>query len=103
MEGCEDLANHRNGAVESGVAEEYPAKTYEVEGYKHSRYLAPTCTAILLRAMQQTAQAFMQRQSHSVQSAPYYKVPRSSVPQSSQQHGENQVDVGTQLTLTVSA
>ena len=103
MEGGEYLADHGNRTFELGIAEEYPAEADEVEGDDYGEHAAPAGTAVGLGTVKQTAEELVYGQCHSMKSAPYDEIPRSAVPESAQQHGEYQVEIGTQLAFPVAA
>ena len=103
MERGEDLTDHGNRTGKLGVAEENPAEAHEVKGDNHGKHAAPSGTAVGLGTMKQAAEELVYGKCYAVQAAPYDEVPRSAVPESAQQHGQNQVDVGTYLAFPVTA
>ena len=101
MERGEDLTDHGNRTGKLGVAEEDPAEAHEVESDNHSKETSPPGTAVGLGTMKQAAEELVNSKCYPMQSAPYDEIPRSAVPESTQQHGQNQVDVGTDLAFPV--
>ena len=75
MERSEYLTNHRYRTFEFGVTEEYPAETYEMEGNDDSKNTSPAGTAVVLGAMEQTADKFMHGQSYTVKCSPDNEIP----------------------------
>ena len=103
MERGKDLTDHGNRTGKLGVAEENPAEAHEMESDNHGKHTAPSDTAVSFRTMKQAAEELVYGKCYAVQSAPYDEIPRSTVPESAQQHGQNQVDVGTDLAFPVAA
>ena len=44
---------------------------------------------------------FVNDKSHTIHPAPDHKLPAGTVPETSEEHGQHQVDIGTELTLPV--
>ena len=75
-----NLREHRHGALERAVTEEYPTEAGEVEGDDDGDYLLPAVRNGCLRLAFQIAPPLMACQRYAVQSAPNDKVPRGAVP-----------------------
>ncbi len=103
MEGGGHLAQHDEGGLEGGVAEKNPAKADKMEGEQHATHTPPAGAAVVLGTVQPVPKGLVRRQCQTVQTTPYHEIQRGTVPQPSQQHGHDQIEIGTEPALPVAA
>ena len=72
-----------------------------MESDQYRKEAADSRTAVRLGTLQQTAEELMNGQCHAMKSSPHNEVPRSTMPESAQQHGQNQIDIGTEFPFSV--
>lgn len=102
-ESGEYLSQHIHRVLKIGITEEYPAETDKVESDNDSEYTTPAMTLFSFLTTYDGHPHLMHRQSDAVKCSPKYKVPGSSVPQSTQKHGNNQIQILAELTFPVSS
>ena len=96
------LRKHCPRGLEGGVAEENPTESHEMKGQEDGEEPAQACAAIVLVVTEHMfAQPLVEGQRHTMHAAPSHEVKTGTVPQSTQQHGDDQVDILTHLALTV--
>lgn len=98
MEVGDNPSYHHYAVGEFRVSEEDEGEHGEVEGDDTCHYAAEASrTVVLAVAHHVSPPPFMHGLCHAVQSSPYYEVEARPVPQTSQQHGYDEVDVCAQL------
>ena len=89
--------------MEVGIAEEYPAEADEMESDEDAEHATPAVALLAFLTAGDGHPHLVQRQRHAVKHSPQDEVPRSSVPQSAQEHGDNKVQVLAEFPLPVSS
>ena len=84
-----------------GVTEENPAETNKVEGNNDTQYPPNAVTGLPFLPSGDRHPRFVQSKCHTMKSAPQYKIPGSPVPQSTEKHGNNQIEILTELSMSV--
>ena len=92
-ESGEYLSQHIHRVLKIGITEEYPAETDKVEGNDNAEHTSPTVTLFSFPPSGYRHPDFMHRQCNAVKCAPKNKIPGSSMPQPSQKHGNNKVQI----------
>ena len=105
VEVFENLVQHQRDGLHRLGAEHQPPQADDVERQEHARRAAPP---VHLRpgglgARNEGHPELVQRQGRAVQSAPEDETHRRAVPQSAQQHRQEQVAVGPDAALAVAA
>ena len=80
-------------------AKKYPAEANEMKCEQHTECAHQKC----FRHIHNGAEEFVNGERHSMQKSPEYKVPRSAMPQATEQHGDEQVYILAQFAFAVSA
>ena len=97
-----DAANHVPRSAERRIAEEYPAEDNEMEGQQGGSYPAQSFALIMTVAVQYLlTEELVNGKCKAVKTAPDDEVERGAVPQSSEEHGDHQVEVLTDATVTI--
>ena len=105
VEVFENLVQHQRDGLHRLGAEHQPPQADDVERQEHARRAAPPVHLRSggLGARNEGHPELVQRQSRAVQSAPKDETHRRAVPQSAQQHRQEQVAVGPDAALAVAA
>ena len=100
----DNLRNHCHRVGEIDVSEENPAEAHKVEcnDYAHRSQNGIGYAAVLVLASDGEPH-FVKSQSHAVKQSPQHKVERRTVPQSAEQHGDDEVDVAAHAAFAVAA
>ena len=98
-----DLFYHIQRSGKVSIAEEYPAETNKVECDKYTEETADAVAFFPFLSSGQCHPEFMCRQSNAVEQSPNDKIPRSTMPQTTQKHGYDKVGILADFSFPVSA
>lgn len=90
-----DLVDHVECIIQRFGVEEYPAETYKVKSDQHCNSIVPPFVIYFPVCFTcQQHPNFMDRQRNPMHGAPDNKVPVGPMPETTEQHGGKQVQVG---------
>ena len=95
MEIGEYLCEHGLRRLEIVVAKEYPAESHKMECKDHGGYALPTFALMVTFVVKHIGtQPLVYGQCCAMHATPSHEIQAGSVPETTQQHGHNQVDIG---------
>ena len=104
MEVRGNLTNHRGACLHVAAAEENPAQAHEVESDDNGNDASPPGAVVVPVMVEHILrEELMTTECQAVERTPEYEVPRSTMPQTTEQHRNEEVEIHPQLTLTIAS